>query len=261
MSTQSRHPLAGAALAVLANLAGPAAPGSAAPRADPPREINSQAKEMSPRISQCLIRREPALIDRWLRTLPGSTAESRLFRSAEPRFPPCFGQPYGVNGAVWLPKYDKAGMRAALVRARLQARRGDLPASPPPGTPSTWYGLPPGPPETPADGAALVAAELAACLAGKHWREVAAIVESVDPVAENSFAWGWRESKAERDREAAAVDLQLSKVVPSIPGCVPAGAKLRMNRLTLRRLLEEAAFQMMNSVGRTAVEDTAFKPR
>ncbi|MEO7826131.1 MAG: hypothetical protein ABIR60_03240, partial [Allosphingosinicella sp.] len=59
-------------------------------RAAPPREINSIGTEMSPRISECLIRREPALIHRWLRTLPGSAEESRLVTSAEPRFPACF---------------------------------------------------------------------------------------------------------------------------------------------------------------------------
>jgi hypothetical protein len=199
---------------------------------------------MSPRISQCLIRRHPGLVDRWLATLPGSGAESRLVRSAEPRFPACFGEPYGVNGAVWLPKYDKAGIRAALVRALLQSGRDRLPSVPAQGGPSVWYSEPSGPPSTPQDAAALVAAELGACLAARHWGEVEAIVRAVDPVAENSIGWGYREAKDARDREAAAVDRELSKVIPSISSCVPAGAKIRINRLRLRTLLEEAAWQM-----------------
>ncbi|HYI40374.1 MAG TPA: hypothetical protein VE053_08655 [Allosphingosinicella sp.] len=210
----------------------------------PLREINSLAREMSPRISQCLIRREPALIDRWLRTLPGSTEEERLFRAAEPRFSPCFGLPFGGNGAIWLPRYDKAGMRAALVRALLQARRRDLPAAAPPGAGSAWYSSPQAPARTAEDAAAIVAADLGACLASRHWGNVVAIVRAVDPVAENSIAWGYRDSRAARDREAATVDSELSKVIPSLSACVPAGAKVRVNRLRLRRLLEEAAFQM-----------------
>lgn len=229
-------------------------------RAAPPREINSQATQMSPRISQCLIRREPAVIDRWLRTLAGSVEEDRLFRSAEPRFPPCFGEPYGLNGSVWLPKYDRTGMRAALVRALLQARRNDLPLAPPSEGGSPWSGLS-GSPQTPADGAAIVAADLGACLARKHWGSVLAIVRAVDPEAETSIRWGWREGEAARKREAAAVDSELSKVIPSIPGCVPSGARLRINRLRLRSLLEEAALQMTKQADQAPAGNAPFKPR
>jgi hypothetical protein len=222
-------------------------------RADPPREINSLATQMSPRISQCLIRRQPALIERWLRTLPGSAAESRLVRSAEPRFPACFGEPFEASGGVWIPKYDTAGVRAALVRALLQSRRSDLPElPPPPGGASAWYSGTSGPTASPEDIAALVAADLGACLAARHWREVTAMVRAVDPEAENSRAWGYRPTKAARDREAATVDGLLAKVIPSVPACVPAGAKVRINRLRLRTLLEEAALQMIRRSGTEA---------
>lgn len=230
-------------------------------RAAPPREINSLAREMSPRISQCLIRREPALIDRWLRTLPGSPLEERLVRSAEPRFSPCFGMPYGINGAVWLPKYDKAGMRAALVRALLHARRHDLPGAATPGVGASWYSFPQGSRHTPEDVAAIVAADLGACLARKHWAEVLAIVGAVDPEAEKSIGWGWRDGQAARKREAAAVDSELSKVIPSVSACVPTGARLRINRLRLRGLLEEAAYQMTKEDPSAAAQSAAFNAR
>ena len=231
--------------ALILGLAAAASPAPGAP-AVPPREINSQARQMSPRISQCLIRREPALIGRWLRTLAGSSEEERIFRSAEPRFPPCFGLPYGVNGSAWLPRYDRTGIRAALVRALLQARRDALPAAPPSG--AGWpRSAPSGAPPTPEDGAAVVAAELGACLARRHWGSVLAIVRAVDPEAERSIKWGWKAGEPARRREAAAVESELSKVIPSISGCVPAGARLRINRLRLRGLLEEAALQMTNA--------------
>ncbi|MGA9582859.1 MAG: hypothetical protein WBR13_12915 [Allosphingosinicella sp.] len=230
-------------------------------RPEPPREINSLATQMSPRISKCLIRREPALIDRWLRTLPGSAAEARLFRSAEARFPPCFGEPHSGTGGVWLPRYDRAGMRAALVRALLQARRGDLPAAAQPGGVADWYPRPAAPPHRPDDAAAVVAAELGECLARRHWAEVLAIVRSVDPKAENDISWGYRESKDSRDREAAAVDSELSKVIPSVAGCVPAGATIRVNRLRLRTLLEETAWQMTKSAGLGPAGTASFKTR
>jgi hypothetical protein len=263
MRSQSRRRIAAAGLAGLAaGFAAPAASGSGAGPPPPPREINSLATEMSPRISRCLIRREGGLVERWLRTLPGSAEEARLVRSAEPRFPACFGEPHGNPFGVWLPKYERAGIRAALVRALLQARRGELPAAPAPGGASTWYSVPPGPPDTPADGAALVAAELGACLARKHWAEVLAIVRAVDPETEKlGFFTGSPKVEAAHRREAAAVDAELSKVIPSIPGCVPAGARLRMNRLRLRTLLEEAAYQMTARPAPPAAGARPFKAR
>ena len=263
MPSQPLRRIAGAALAGLAaGLAASAAPAPAAAQPAPPREINSLATEMSPRISRCLIRREGGLIERWLRTLPGSAAESRLVRSAEPRFPACFGEPYGSQGGVWLPKYDRAGIRAALVRALLQARRDELPAAPAPGGPSTWYPALPGAPAAAADGAALVAAGLGACLAGKHWAQVLAIVRAVDPETERlGFFTGSPKVEAAHRREAAAVDAELSKVIPSIPGCVPAGARLRINRLRLRSLLEEAAYQTLRQPGPAGGGAPPFKSR
>ncbi|HEX8624508.1 MAG TPA: hypothetical protein VF782_05450 [Allosphingosinicella sp.] len=168
------------------------------------------------------------------------------------------------QGGVWLPKYDKAGIRAALVRALLQARRRDLPAAPAPGGPSKWYSTKSGSPPAPADGAALVAAELGACLAGKHWAEVLAIVRAVDPETERlGFFTGSPKVEAAHKREAAAVDAELSRVIPSISGCVPAGAKIRINRLRLRSLLEETAYQMMKAAGPAAgagAHSTSVKP-
>jgi hypothetical protein len=244
--SRSRRRLAGALAGLAAGLAAPAVPAAPAARPEPPREINSQATRMSPRISQCLIRREPALVDRWLRTPAGSSAEERLFRSAEPRFPPCFGLRHDFNGSGWLPRYDRAGMRSALVRARLHARRDDLPAVPPPPAGPLRPG-PPDVPPTPEDRAALVAAELGACLARRHWDSVLAIVRAVDPAAEKSLKWGWKAGEPARRREEALVDKALSKVIPSLPACVPAGARLRINRLRLRALLEEAAYAMIDA--------------
>lgn len=203
------------------------------------------AREMSPAVSRCLIQREPALVDRWLRTLPGSLEEDRLVSRAEPRFPACFGQVFGFNGTVWMAKYDKPGMRAALVRALLQARRGDLPRDPPPGADAPYYSGAAGAGEVGENAAAIVAADMASCLARKHWRNVVAIIDAVDPRAETFWSES-RKARLARKREAAAVDSELRKILPSIAGCVPAGTKLRMDRPRLRSLLEEAAWHLVN---------------
>jgi len=213
---------------------------SAAAWAAPPVGIKTLASEMSPVVSRCLIRREPALVDRWLRTLPGSSQEERLVRGAEAGFPACFDRSGYFQGASRVPVYDKAGMRAALVRALLQARRQALPAAPPPGSDRPWYA--PGAGE---DSAAIVAADLGTCLARRHWAEVLAIVRAVDPKVETIMYSESRKARSARKREAAAVDSALARMIPSIAGCVPAGARLRMDRPSLRTLVEEAAYHMI----------------
>ncbi|HEX8308165.1 MAG TPA: hypothetical protein VF645_07060 [Allosphingosinicella sp.] len=217
-----------------------------------PVGIGTLSNEMSPRVSRCLIRRDPALVGRWLRTLPGSPEESRLVRSAESGFTACF-QPYGA-AAHWRPVYDKAGMRAGLVRALLQARRGELPADPPPEAAAPWYsGLPAAPESAPS----IVAAHLGTCLARKHWRNVLALIKAVDPKTENlDFAVTWRVESAFK-REQAAVNSELAKMIPSVAGCVPAGAKLRIERRRLRSLVEEAAYHMIEGGGPGAAEGSA----
>jgi hypothetical protein len=230
--------------------------GSGSVRAAPPVGIKTLAQDMWPPISRCLIRREPELVDRWLRTLPGSSREDRLVRSAEAGFPACFDQSGFFQGASRVPVYDKAGMRAALVRALLQARRPALPAAPPPGSDRPWYSPDPG-----NDAAAMIAADLGACLARKHWPNVLAIIRAVDPEIENFRYSESRKARAARKREAAAVDLELTKMIPSIADCVPAGAKLRIERPRLRSLLEEAAYHMTNGDPPAAAESASFKAR
>jgi hypothetical protein len=248
MSSGFRFGLGAAALASAAFGAAPSA-------AEPPRAIGELARPMWPPVARCLIEREPAMVEDWLRTLPGSAEEERLVRSAEPRFPACFGELYGLNGSVWLSDYDRAGMRRGLVRALLQARRDDLPAEPPAAAAQPWYD----PRRDAARSAgAAVAADLGACLARKHWQSVVAIVRAVDPKTEHSMLWLSPKAKATLKREAAAADSELSKIVPSIAGCVPAGTRLRLDRASLRSLLEEAAYHMIADDHSTPVQP--FRP-
>jgi hypothetical protein len=220
--------------------------GSGGARSAPPVGIGTLATEISPRISRCLIRREPALIERWLRTLPGSPEEDRLVRNAEPGFPACFDEYAQISGLDWVPGYDKANIRAALVRTLLQSRRSDLPAHPPAGADRPYQSITPGSGEAGADASAIVAADLGFCLARKHWSNVVAIIRAVDPKAGTGFYSESRKARAARKREAAAVDSELARMIPSIAGCVPAGARLRIERPRLRILVEEAAYHMTN---------------
>lgn len=240
-----------AAAAAVAALAGSSA--GAAPA--PPRAIGYLANEMSPPVARCLLRREPALVDRWLKTLPGSPQETRLVRSADPRFPACFDR-WGHMQGGWMPKYDTAGMRATLVRALLQARRPTLPADLPAGSGLPWYS-----PDAGADPAAIVAADLGSCLARKHWSNVLAIVRAVDPETEHSWHTGSGKAKAARKREAATVDSELGRMIPSVAGCVPVGAKLRIERPRLRTLVEEAALHMIDGTRPVEGRDRAFNDR
>ncbi len=142
----------------------------------------------------------------------------------------------------WIPAHDAAGIRAALVRALLQARRQALPDDAPPASEIQYHPAEPG-----EDAQAIVAANLASCLAGKHWPNILAIVKAVDPKTEKlEYFTMSRKAEAAREREEAAVNSELSKVIPSIAGCVPAGAKLRIERPRLRSLLEEAAYHLTN---------------
>jgi len=130
---------AGRALWLAAALAFP----TVAVHAAPPVGIKTLAQEMSPPIARCLIRREPALVERWLRTLPGSVWEERLFRAPKRASRPASTGPSFLQGASRVPVHDRAGMRAALVRALLQARRADLPAAPP--EEAAWHMISGGP--------------------------------------------------------------------------------------------------------------------
>lgn len=226
-----------AAASVAAALAFPSA-GLGAP---PPVGIGTLAREMSPSVARCLIQREPALVEAWLRTLPGSSKEARLVSGADARFPACFDR-WGQRRPGAIPKYDRPGIRAGLVRALLQSRRDRLPTDPPPAS-GLPYSAEPGD-----DPATIVAADLGACLARRHWSGIVAIVRAVDPEIEGIMYSGSRKAGAAREREAARVDSELSRMVPSVAGCVPAGAKLRLERPRLRTLIEEAAWQMISAV-------------
>lgn len=242
MSSRSLLRAAGALPALAAGLAPLAALLADPVRAEAPREIGTLVQEMSPPVARCVIRRDRSMVEAWLRTLPGSPEEARIVRRAEPRFPPCFDR-WGHRQGGWLPRYDTPGMRAGLVRALLQSRRAQLPDQPPavagPAHPEPAPGADPVP---------FLAAELGACLARKHWPGVLAIVKAVDPKTESSeFLYMDSRAEAALRRESEAVDEALSKIVPSIPSCVPAGTRLRLNRLRLRTLLEEAAYHLTAS--------------
>ncbi len=216
--------------------------------AQPTRPIGYLQEYLSPRIARCLIERDPEIIGQWLRLLPGSRDEMRLFRKANVRFSACFDRSFRIHDGLQ-PEYDIVGMRAGLIRARLQAARDRFPAQRPAGDDRTaWYAKS----EDPSDpllGPAIQTAEIGACLARKHWVSVVKLVTVTDPAIDRMDMgygdFGRPESKAAQ----TAVREVLGDVVPSIAGCVPSGVTVRLDAERLRALLEEAAYHMAIDTG------------
>jgi hypothetical protein len=200
---------------------------------------------------RCLIERNPEIVDSWLKTLPGSKAEARIVRAAEPRFSACFDP--AAHTATWLQEYDVAGVRAGLVRAYLQAMRDRLPVQPPVGNDrAAWYSGSAEPSAEVQDGQEMLAAEIGMCLVRKHWASVVKLVTVADPKIEQlNFAYGitgWVAAK----RKMGAADEVLDEIIPFMAECVPSGTRLAIDRPRLHSLLEEAAYHIMVNSGPAA---------
>lgn len=216
--------------------------------AQPTRPIGYLQEFMSPRIARCLIERDPEVIVKWLRLLPGSRNETRFVRKIDVRFSACFDRDARFQGG-WLPEYDIVGMRAALVRARLVAERARFTVQYPAGDDRpAWY-VKSEDASDPRVGSAIQTAEIGACLAREHWASVVKLVTVTDPAIEQMNTDHGGSGRSETEGQRVAVREILGEVVPSIAGCVPSGVKLTIDAERLRALLEEAAYHMVVDPG------------
>ncbi|MBE7204749.1 MAG: hypothetical protein INR70_44090 [Parafilimonas terrae] len=106
-----------------------------------------------------------------------------------------------------------------------------------------WYGEP-DPSKDPSVGPAMVAANLGQCLTVSRWPDALALVAAVDPAIEKMDQMVATRAENAHRREAVAVDAALSRLVPGVAACVPAGVRLRMDRVRLRSVVEEAVYHV-----------------
>jgi hypothetical protein len=90
----------------------------------------------------------------------------------------------------------------------------------------------------------MLRAEIGTCLARKYWSSVVKLVIAVDPKIERYDMSGAMTKEAAARREAAAAGEALGEIVPFIASCVPSGTRLRIDRRSLRTIVEEAAYHI-----------------
>jgi hypothetical protein len=216
--------------------------------AQPTRPIGYLQEYISPRIARCLIERDPEVIAKWLRLLPGSRDEVRWFRKVDVRFDACFERYFHLR-TDFQPEYNVVSMRAGLIRARLLAGRDRFPTQPPEsGGRPAWYAASEDASD-PLVSPAIQAVEIGACLARKHWTAVVTLVTVVDPASERANMDYGGSGRPESEGQRMEVRKAVGEVIPSIAGCVPSGVKLTMDVERLRTLLEEAAYHMVVDTG------------
>ena len=185
---------------------------------------------MAPRTFKCFLSRERNLIREWLETLPGSSEEIAVIKRGQIGIDRCFG--INSDGSRFFPSYDYARIRAGLVRAILQTQRDKIPEQAP--SESTVSNRHFNSDQMP--NRALLAHQVSVCLVKKNWTPVRDMILAVDPKAEMRENF----SRKSAEREVAAVDLELAKVIATLPNCVPERIKLTLARSELRNLVEEA---------------------
>lgn len=207
---------------------------TASAREVPSRWTGDLANRIDDRTMQCIVERDPNLIESWFTTLPGSSQERKLFSRLEDQFIRCF-RTNKSQMVDWVPQYDYAAMRVAILQFVLKSGSVDVPESRPAGLDrAAWYATEGSiPPES------VIANDLGFCLAKSDWLAARTVVLS-------------RRGSME---EATA----LRTLVPLVGGCIPAGAKLRIDMARLREILEETAYHAVG--GATAgVSSSASRP-
>lgn len=191
---------------------------------------------LAPGYSKCFFSRHPSFIREWLKTLPGTEEEKILLKRNQNNIDTCFG--INSDGSRYFQSYDYEGIRAAIVRFLLQSKRDNLPQQAPPGLANVnWYSSISNVSDQ-GNAAAVLANDMGFCVARTNWEAVRSIIYAVDAKMERRILV----PKSVEDRELRLVNAELSRIIPSISACLPAGIKFVVDRVKLRRVLEEAAF-------------------
>lgn len=205
---------------------------TASAREAPSRWTGDLANPIGDRTIQCIIERDPNLIVSWFNTIPGSSQERKLFSRLEDQFMRCF-RTNKAQMVGFVPQYDYAAMRVAILQFMLKNGSVVVPESQPAGLDRVAWYVQQGsiPPES------VVANDLGFCLAKSDWPAARTVVLS-------------RRGSME---EAAA----LRKLVPLVGGCIPVGATLKIDRPRLRGLLEETAYHAVGGANAGALSSAS----
>ena len=205
----------------------------------PSKPMGDLSKRMSDETAGCIIRGDPELIEAWFNTLPGSLEERKVVSRRETRFTHCFRTNL-AQMRDWVPEYDYPALRVGLLRFLLKNRIVGVPEKAPAGlSRANWFvseaisGS--------GERASVIANDLGFCLARSDWPTVRTAVLSI----EGSPA----EAKA------------LRKLIPLIGGCIPPGAKLRMDLPRVRAILEETAYHGVGGITAAALASASYPSR
>lgn len=207
---------------------------TASARDVPSRWTGDLANRIDDRTIQCIVERDPNLIVSWFNTLPGSSQERKHFSRLEDQFIRCF-RTNKSQMVDWVPQYDYAAMRVAILQYLLKDGSVIVPEIRPAGLDrAAWYAKEGSiPPES------VVANDLGFCLAKTDWPAARTVVLS---------------SRGSKEEATA-----LRTLVPLVGGCIPTGAKLRIDRARLREILEDTVYHAVG--GATAgVVSSATRP-
>lgn len=182
---------------------------------------------MTDEIAACITDRNREAVERWLGTLAGSIEEDRIFRKLKPEFKLCFGRYDNGFRSYFNPTYDPAAIRQGLVSHLMKARHPALPERvEPSAVDPAWYRSATDPERNGARIATSIAInDFGFCLIKSDWVGVRMLVGAATPADE---------------------DKGLTRLMPLLSSCLPAGLKLRIDRERLRSVMTESVFQMLN---------------
>jgi hypothetical protein len=182
---------------------------------------------MTEEIADCIVSRNRDAVDSWMRTLPGSLEEERIFKGLRPEFKVCFGRYDNGFRGYFNPTYDPAAIRQGLVASLMEAHYPVLPDSvEPAAVDPAWYR---GSTDLQKNGKRVATAvavnDFGFCLIKSDWEGVKRLVEAATPADEQT---------------------SLARLSPLLGGCLPARLKLRIDRDRLRAVITESVLHLLS---------------
>ena len=185
----------------------------------PSRLTGDIHRRMTEEAAKCLVETGSPVVAAWLNTLPASAEERQLVGNNETLLTRCL-RSTTAGMLSWAAEFDYPSIRSRLVQYIVKNGIVVLPEEPPPGlTRPNWFiasGRSSLPPES------VIANDLGFCLAKTSWPHVRQAVQA---------------------QPGSATEVEhLRALVPLVGGCIPPGAKLRMDLPRLRAVLDETAY-------------------